>query len=150
MEGIIQTEGQDISNEIKRRTLRCMSSQQIANDTFAMSGEFGVNSFQRITLEILKFNPNDDKQEILKKYWDMQDYWKKQEGQTYQQLEATIKAKGGNSIELRRFKFNELERLRELIDEYHKRQLTESEIQEANELEKLRRASFGLDLSNKN
>jgi hypothetical protein len=139
-------EGQDISNEIKRRTLRCVADQQIAIDTFAVSGEFGVNTFECITLEIFKFDPTGDKNEIRKQFNEKSDYWKKQEGKTYSQLANTIKAKGGNTVQLRQFKFTELERLRELIDEYQKRQLTEAEIKEAQDLEQLRRDSFGIEI----
>lgn len=139
-------EGTDISKEISKKTLRCMASQQIKIDTFAMSGEFGVNSLQMITLEIKKFDPTLDKKEINKIYWDMQTFWKEQEGKTYQQLEALIKSKGGSPIELRHFKFTELSRLSELIEAYHRRPLTESEIKEANDLDQLRRDSFGIEI----
>jgi hypothetical protein len=137
-------EGKDISNQIKRRTLRCVSSQQIANDAFAVSGEFGVNSFECITLEIFTFDPTGDKSEIRKQFNEKTDYWKKQEGKTYSQLAETIKAKGGNTIQLRQFRFNELQRLNDLIDKCRVGTITPEEIEEAQTLEQLRRDSFGI------
>ena len=145
-------EGQDISEKIGRRTLRCTAVQRINADTIAVSGEFGVNTFECITLELKTFVPTDrerpmtedEKREYNKIYWGLQDFWKKQEGKTFSELKNLIIERGGNFIQLRQFRFNELVRLNKLIEECHKRQLTEEEIKEAQSLEQLRRDSFGI------
>ena len=86
----------------------------------------------------------DEKREYNKIYWGLQDFWKKQEGKTFSELKNLIIERGGNFIQLRQFRFNELVRLNKLIEECHKRQLTEEEIKEAQSLEQLRRDSFGI------
>jgi hypothetical protein len=59
-------------------------------------------------------------------------------------LAETIKAKGGNTIQLRQFRFNELQRLNDLIDKCRVGTITPEEIEEAQTLEQLRRDSFGI------
>jgi hypothetical protein len=145
-------EGQDISKQIGRRTLRCTAVQRISANIIAVSGEFGVNTFECITLEIKEFVPTDkerpmtedERREYNKLYYGLQNFWKTQEGKTYKELESLIKEKGGNAIQLRQFKFEELQRLNQLIEKYHRGEATEADSIEATKLDQLRRDSFGI------
>ena len=148
-------EGKDISGKIGRRTLRCVTTQQIKDDTLAVSGEFGVNTFQCITLAIIKFKPyfhvrgaepTEEEKEFVRLDREAWNFWKAQEGKTFSELKDLITRSGGNFIELRRFKFTELQRFNALIDLYYKGQITEEQIKEAHELEQLRRDSFGIEI----